>query len=48
VQGSVPYWQAQGFAEPVMLAEALANKLASFGAEARWMERLLVEAHAPT
>ncbi|MFY8117130.1 MAG: GNAT family N-acetyltransferase [Roseateles sp.] len=41
VQGSVPYWQAQGFAEPVMLAAGLAKKLASFGVEARWMERAL-------
>jgi ribosomal protein S18 acetylase RimI-like enzyme len=41
VQGSVPYWQRQGFAEPAALAPALAEKLASFGAEARWMERAL-------
>lgn len=48
VQGSVPYWQAQGFAEPAALAEALAKKLASFGEEARWMERVLAVGDAPT
>ena len=47
VQGSVPYWQAQGFAEPAVLAETLARKLASFGDEARWMERMLAVADAP-
>lgn len=41
VQDSVPYWRRQGFAEPAALAPALAEKLASFGAEARWMERAL-------
>ncbi|TDP12037.1 acetyltransferase (GNAT) family protein [Roseateles asaccharophilus] len=47
VQGSVPYWQAQGFAEPVALAEGLAQKLASFGADARWMERTVQGAARP-
>eukprot|EP01137_Pigoraptor_chileana_P000998 Opistho-2@38011 len=37
VQGSVPFWQAQGFAVPARLDPALADKLASFGAEARFM-----------
>jgi GNAT superfamily N-acetyltransferase len=37
VQGSVPYWQRQGFAEPAALAAPLAAKLASFGAEARFL-----------
>ena len=41
VQGSVPYWQRQGFAEPDVPAPALAAKLASFGAGACWMERRL-------
>ncbi len=37
VQGSVPYWQRQGFAEPASLTAPLRAKLASFGAEARFM-----------
>lgn len=37
VQGSVPYWQRQGFAEPAALAPALRAKLASFGADARFL-----------
>lgn len=37
VQGSVPYWQRQGFAEPAQLAPPLAAKLASFGADARFL-----------
>lgn len=39
VQGSVPYWQRQGFAEPARLPAALAAKLASFGPEARFLVR---------
>lgn len=41
VQGSVPYWQRQGFAARAALPAALARKLSSFGAEARFMERAL-------
>lgn len=42
VQGSLPYWQRQGFAAPLTaLPAALARKLASFGAEAQWLERAL-------
>lgn len=37
VQGSVPYWQRQGFAEPAVLAPGLAAKVASFGADARFL-----------
>lgn len=37
VQGSVPYWQRQGFAEPETLAAPLRAKLASFGADARFL-----------
>ncbi len=37
VQGSVPYWQRQGFAEPPVLAPGLAAKVASFGADARFL-----------
>ena len=37
VQGSVPYWQRQGFAEPAVLAPKMAAKLASFGADARFL-----------
>lgn len=37
VQGSVPYWQRQGFAEPAALAPPLQAKLASFGADARFL-----------
>ncbi|MBV8036829.1 GNAT family N-acetyltransferase [Roseateles sp.] len=39
VQGSVPYWQRQGFAEPAGLPAGLSAKLASFGAEARFLVR---------
>ncbi|MFT7772875.1 GNAT family N-acetyltransferase [Roseateles sp.] len=39
VQGSVPYWQRQGFAEPAELSAGLSAKLASFGAQARFMDR---------
>lgn len=39
VQGSVPYWQRQGFAAPASLPEALRAKLASFGADARFLCR---------
>ena len=39
VQGSVPYWQRQGFAEPAGLSPKLAAKLASFGPEARFLCR---------
>ncbi|MCH7345159.1 GNAT family N-acetyltransferase [Pelomonas sp. CA6] len=41
VQGSVPYWQRQGFAELAVPSAALQAKLDSFGAEARLMQRLL-------
>ncbi|HEY0956088.1 MAG TPA: GNAT family N-acetyltransferase [Roseateles sp.] len=37
VQGSVPYWQRQGFAEPAALSDAVRSKLASFGADARFL-----------
>ncbi|MFN3302714.1 MAG: GNAT family N-acetyltransferase [Roseateles sp.] len=37
VQGSVPYWQRQGFAEPAALGDAVRAKLASFGPEARFL-----------
>ncbi|WP_394407103.1 GNAT family N-acetyltransferase [Roseateles sp. BYS78W] len=37
VQGSVPYWQRQGFAEPATLAAPLRAKLVSFGADARFL-----------
>ncbi len=37
VQGSVPYWQRQGFAEPPTLPSPLAAKLATFGPDARFM-----------
>lgn len=37
VQGSVAYWQRQGFAEPSRLAPALHAKLASFGVDARFL-----------
>ncbi|MDR7332046.1 GNAT family N-acetyltransferase [Roseateles asaccharophilus] len=37
VQGSVPYWQRQGFAEPASLTAPLRAKLASFGADARFL-----------
>jgi GNAT superfamily N-acetyltransferase len=42
VQGSVPYWQRQGFVEPAVLGAALAAKLASFGPEARFLSRPVV------
>lgn len=34
VQGSLPYWQRQGFAQPAALSADLGAKVASFGAEA--------------
>lgn len=37
VQGSVPYWQRQGFAELASLPGPLAAKLATFGPDARFM-----------
>ena len=37
VQGSVSYWQRQGFAEPAEMSESLGAKLTSFGAEARFL-----------
>lgn len=40
VQGSVPYWERQGF-EPWPARDALAAKLASFGASAQLMQRRL-------
>lgn len=39
VQGSVPYWRRQGFAEPAEMPKNLLAKLASFGAEARFLIR---------
>lgn len=39
VQDSLAYWQRQGFAELAPLPEVLRAKLASFGPQARWMER---------
>lgn len=41
VQASEAYWRRQGFEELEILPEVLAVKLASFGADARWMERRL-------
>lgn len=41
VQSSEAYWRRLGFEELEILPEGLAVKLASFGAEARWMERRL-------
>ena len=44
VQDSVPYWHRQGFAAPAgALPEALTLKLASFGPQARWLERHLAD-----
>lgn len=44
VQDSVPYWQRQGFAAPAgPLPEPLVRKLASFGPQARWLERRLAD-----
>lgn len=37
VQGSVPYWQRQGFAELTAVPAPLAAKLATFGRDARFM-----------
>lgn len=37
VQGSVPCWQRQGFAEPAVMSESLVAKLASFGDQARFL-----------
>lgn len=39
VQGSVPYWQRQGFAETGGHAAVLSAKLATFGADARFLTR---------
>lgn len=39
VQGSVPYWQRHGFAEPAALPAGWSAKLASFGADARFLQR---------
>ncbi|MDI4631898.1 GNAT family N-acetyltransferase [Pelomonas sp. V22] len=39
VQDSLAYWQRQGFAELPSLPEGLQAKLASFGPQARWLER---------
>ncbi len=39
VQGSVPYWQRQGFAAPAEVSAGLAAKLASYGADARFLTR---------
>jgi GNAT superfamily N-acetyltransferase len=41
VQGSQPYWQGQGFAPLQELGPKLAAKLASFGADAAFMQRSL-------
>jgi GNAT superfamily N-acetyltransferase len=41
VQGSQAFWQGQGFATLQPLPAALAAKLASFGPEARFMQRSL-------
>jgi GNAT superfamily N-acetyltransferase len=41
VQGSQPYWQGQGFAPEQELSPKLAAKLASFGADAVFMQRTL-------
>mgnify|MGYP003346226438 CR=1 FL=1 len=37
VQGSVPYWQRQGFAELAAMPAPLAAKLATFGPDASFM-----------
>ncbi|WP_165917474.1 GNAT family N-acetyltransferase [Roseateles saccharophilus] len=37
VQGSVPYWQRRGFVEAAEMSKGLVAKLASFGAEARFL-----------
>jgi GNAT superfamily N-acetyltransferase len=37
VQGSMRYWQRQGFAEPGAMSDAVRSKLASFGPEARFL-----------
>ncbi len=41
VQGSVPFWRRHGFEPLSHLPKALAQKLASFGAEACFMQRVL-------
>lgn len=41
VQGSVPFWRRHGFEPLSQLPKALAQKLASFGAEACFMQRVL-------
>jgi ribosomal protein S18 acetylase RimI-like enzyme len=41
VQGSQPYWQGRGFEALERLPAQLAAKLASFGPEARFMQRAL-------
>jgi len=42
VQGSLPYWQRHGFAPLQQLPAALQRKLASFGQQARYLERPLL------
>lgn len=39
VQGSVPYWQRQGFDAPAALSAGLSAKLASYGGQARFLMR---------
>jgi len=39
VQGSLPYWQRQGFVEPAGMSAGLGAKLATFGAGARFLTR---------
>ncbi|ARU05853.1 hypothetical protein CCO03_15260 [Comamonas serinivorans] len=43
IQGSVPFWQAQGFAGVAPDSAELARKLRSYGAEAQLMRRSLSE-----
>lgn len=45
VEGAARYWQTLGFAE-VAISSALAAKVASYGADARWMTREIVS-YAP-
>lgn len=44
VQGSLPFWQRQGFEQVAQPSPALRQKLASFGSAACWMERQLITA----
>lgn len=46
VQGSVPFWASLGFAEVAIVEPRLAAKLASFGAEARYMRLVVAQAAA--